>query len=209
MAGRVSFHSMQADWQALQPMHFETSMSFATSTSAVRLELRASRRVAETRMTSRGWNVVIVILPYATGWVDRLDVHQERLVFRRLDIRVADGGRQRVRAEALFGCAHEAPVQAGCRRRGPSCRRRSGLIRFVTTALALIEPRFDQTRTQPPFSMPFSFASSSEISTKNSGCSTALIGLVLRPEVEVLGQPVGGRRIGELLGRAEALPCRP
>ena len=26
----------------------------------------------------------------------------------------------------------------------------SGLIRLVTTALALTEPRFDQTRTQPP-----------------------------------------------------------
>ncbi len=37
----------------------------------------------------------------------------------------------------------------------------SGLMRLVTTALALIEPRLDQTRTQPPLVMPFSFASSS------------------------------------------------
>ena len=29
--------------------------------------------------------------------------------------------------------------------------------RLVTTALAFIEPRFDQTRTQPPGLMPFSF----------------------------------------------------
>ena len=32
---------------------------------------------------------------------------------------------------------------------------------------------------------------------------------VLGPEVEVLGQPVGGRRVGELLGVAELPPCRP
>ena len=49
----------------------------------------------------------------------------------------------------------------------------SGRMRFVTTAFALTDPRFDQTRTQPPSAMPFSFASSSEISTKNSGWRTA------------------------------------
>ena len=32
MSSRRSFHSSQADWQALQPMHFDTSMSLATST---------------------------------------------------------------------------------------------------------------------------------------------------------------------------------
>ena len=42
-------------------------------------------------------------------------------------------------------------------------------MRLVTTALALTDPRFDHTRTQPPFLMPFSLASCSEISTKNSG----------------------------------------
>jgi len=29
----VSFHSTQADWQALQPMHYDTSISFATGVS--------------------------------------------------------------------------------------------------------------------------------------------------------------------------------
>ena len=33
ISGWVSFHSMQADWQALQPMHFETSISLATGVS--------------------------------------------------------------------------------------------------------------------------------------------------------------------------------
>ena len=46
-------------------------------------------------------------------------------------------------------------------------------MRLVTTAFAFTEPRFDQTLTQPPDVMPFSFASCSEISTKNSGCITA------------------------------------
>ena len=49
----------------------------------------------------------------------------------------------------------------------------SGVMRFVTTALARTKPRLLSTRTQPPFSMPFSFASAGLISTKNSGCSTA------------------------------------
>ncbi len=31
MSSRMSFHSSHADWHALQPMHFETSMSLATS----------------------------------------------------------------------------------------------------------------------------------------------------------------------------------
>src|SRR5215831_4514378 len=47
--------------------------------------------------------------------------------------------------------------------------------RLVTTAFAFTEPRFDHTRTQPPDLMPFSLARSSPISTKNSGCSEALI----------------------------------
>src|SRR5262245_4265399 len=50
----------------------------------------------------------------------------------------------------------------------------NGLIRLVTTALAFTEPRLDQTRTQCPEIMFFSFASCSEISTKNSGWVTAL-----------------------------------
>ena len=32
-SARLSFHSRHADWQALQPMHFDTSISFATGVS--------------------------------------------------------------------------------------------------------------------------------------------------------------------------------
>src|SRR5262245_50587793 len=51
----------------------------------------------------------------------------------------------------------------------------SGFNRLVTTALPLTEPRWDETLTQPPGLIPFSLASSSEISTKNSGCMTAFM----------------------------------
>ena len=33
ISGRVSFHSIQATWQALQPIHLEISISFATLTA--------------------------------------------------------------------------------------------------------------------------------------------------------------------------------
>ena len=81
-------------------------------------------------------------------------------------------------------------------------------MRFVTTAFALTEPRFDQTRTQSPrvdTSSPS--ASSSEISTKNSGCSTALTRVVLGPVVEVLGQTIRRRGVRKILRRS-ANCCR-
>jgi hypothetical protein len=53
--------------------------------------------------------------------------------------------------------------------------------------------------------MPFSLASSSPISTNCSGCTMALSSRVLGPVVEVLGQAVGGGRVGELLLLAEGL----
>ena len=137
---------------------------------------------------------------------DGLDIDQKRLVFRRLDIGVADVGRQRIRAEALLA---RAPVKPQCSGMPTMCTvlpsQMSGRMRLVTTAFAFTEPRFDHTLTQPPEVMPFSFASSSEISTKNSGCSDG-VGLdVLGPEVEVLGQPVGRCRVGEVVGVAELL----
>ena len=45
----------------------------------------------------------------------------------------------------------------------------SACIRLVTTALALINPRFDITFTVSPATMPFSFANASPISTNCSG----------------------------------------
>ena len=52
-----------------------------------------------------------------------------------------------------------------------------GLMRRVTIAQPSIEPRADVTRTRSLFAIPFSRASSSGISTKNSGWSCTLYGL--------------------------------
>jgi hypothetical protein len=48
----MSFHSRHADWQALQPIHFDVSISFTTSTP--RLGCGVAVTVAERRMTSNG-----------------------------------------------------------------------------------------------------------------------------------------------------------
>jgi len=80
-----------------------------------------------------------------------------------------------------------------------------GLIRLVTYTLAFTEPRFDQTRTQPALAMPFFlgqlFADLDEEFRLERSIDLAVLG----PIVEVLGQPVGGCRVGELLGVAELL----
>ena len=51
IVGSLSFHSRQADWQALQPMHFDTSISFATGVSLTRR--RRHSTVAERRIHDR------------------------------------------------------------------------------------------------------------------------------------------------------------
>src|SRR5690606_2799015 len=52
-SSRRSFHSMQAVWQALQPMHLETSISLATSPLCASRWLGAGVVVAERRLISR------------------------------------------------------------------------------------------------------------------------------------------------------------
>ena len=51
---------MQATWQALHPMHFETSMSFATS-SGCRICGGAAVE-AERRITSSDWSAMVRLL---------------------------------------------------------------------------------------------------------------------------------------------------
>ena len=82
-------------------------------------------------------------------------------------------------------------------------------MRLVTTAFAFTEPRFDQTRTQPPEVMPFLLRELLRDLDEELRLHHRVRLDVLGPEVEVLGQPVGRRRIGEVLGVAELLPCRP
>src|SRR5881394_628121 len=108
----MSFHSRQATWQALQPMHFEVSMSFATSVwrvaGGVMVDAERRRRSPSPKtawvsatggLGSSNSNAIIASLCHRSG--NRLDVDQKRLVLRRLDVGVADIGRERVRPEPL------------------------------------------------------------------------------------------------------------
>src|SRR6202035_3805320 len=123
MSARLSFHSRHAAWQALQPMHFETSISLATGVS---WRAGAGTDEAERRTRSASLRFVIGFCVFGLGSSnsnamasslrhrsrrDGLDVDHERLEFRRLGIGVADKGRQRIGTEAFAGAAHETPMQ--------------------------------------------------------------------------------------------------
>ena len=214
ISGWVSFHSMQADWQALQPMHFETSMSLATLVSS-----RSGGRLVAASPTGA-----------STSVGSRFDVE-------RLDRRVRDGGR-RLRCHSRFGVMPPVlPVAVdfsmltrnalnsgvstlasptkGVSEFGPQPLRAEpvkpqcsgmpttwtvlpsqviGFSRLVTTALAHTSPRFDQTRTQSPPAIPLSPASSDRDLHEELRLEHRVHPVVLGPVVEVLGQPVGGRR---------------
>src|SRR6202035_2997107 len=108
MSARLSFHSRHAAWQALQPMHFETSISLATGVS---WRAGVGTEEAERRTRSASLRFVVGFTVFGLGSSnsnnamasslrhrsrrDGLDVDQERLQFRRLGIGVADIGRQR------------------------------------------------------------------------------------------------------------------
>src|SRR6202035_145461 len=74
ISSRRSFHSMQATWHALQPIHLVVSMSFATSPVYAPRTSGSGRVVAERRMMSSDCNAIVNLLRL-------LDVHQERLEF--------------------------------------------------------------------------------------------------------------------------------
>src|ERR1044071_1882878 len=118
------FHSRHATWHALQPMHFETSMSFDTGVScfaggeifdADRLTRSSSPNATFTFVVGAGgrtyskFAIVPPSLCHRPG--NGLDIDQKRLVLRRLDIGVTNVGRQRIGTEALPRLAHESPVQ--------------------------------------------------------------------------------------------------
>src|SRR5262249_57739910 len=95
----MSFHSRQATWQALQPMHFEVSMSFATSVwrCAGGVMVDAERRMRSCSPNLGGTGLVvgfgsggnIVRLPSSHRPGNGLDIDQERLEFRRVGVGVA------------------------------------------------------------------------------------------------------------------------
>ena len=109
----------------------------------------------------------------------------------------------------FFGDAHEAPVQGNANNVHCLAIDRSGLIRFVTTALALTEPRFDQTRTQPPFCDTLLLREFFRDLDEEFGLKDRVNQRVLRPEVEVFREPVACCRIGEFLGIGKDFRDRP
>src|SRR5471030_716982 len=77
-------------------------------------ELDRLRRRPSSRSWCPGWAVGIRMpwfppLRHRPG--DGLDINQERLVFRRLDVGIADIRRERVRTKALPRRARESPMQ--------------------------------------------------------------------------------------------------
>src|SRR4051794_6126549 len=96
---------MQAAWQALQPMHLVTSISFAISVcrSAGGVTVEAERRI---RSFSPNFGELGAIAGFGIGGNmvlsplrnrrpgRRLEIDQKRLEFRRLDIGIADERRQ-------------------------------------------------------------------------------------------------------------------
>src|SRR5215468_10625412 len=116
----MSFHSRQATWQALQPMHFEVSMSFATSVcrcaGGVMVEAERRMRSFSPNFGGTGWTDgfgsggnIAASLCHRPG--NGLDIDQERLEFRRLGVGVTHIGRERIRPEPLFGYTGEAPME--------------------------------------------------------------------------------------------------
>ena len=72
-SSRRSFHSMHAVWHALQPMHFDTSISFATLPVTGSRTVGGGIVVAETRLISSDCNAIS--FPYAFSTFTRNDLN--------------------------------------------------------------------------------------------------------------------------------------
>src|SRR5262245_24568648 len=101
-SSRKSFQFMHATWQALQPMHFDSSISLATSVEP--RTCGAGVVWPERAVTSRDCRDAMVV-PLCFFYVD-----DERLELGRLGVGVADIGRQGVGQVAVLRHALEAPV---------------------------------------------------------------------------------------------------
>ena len=195
VSGGRSFHSWHATSQALQPMHVEVSTSFVIIGSDAR---PAPAPVAETRRSSRVAVTTLVSLcrgappprPVTELRASALGVpasanshlvqlHEKALVLGRERVRIDDRRRHEVGQRAtLLAAAEEAPVDREpdlVDRRPPTC---IGLIRRVTIA----RPSIDSARRRHAHAIsgsrcPSPRASSSGISTKNSGWSCTVYGL--------------------------------
>src|SRR6266567_2507144 len=100
---------MHAAWQALQPMHFETSISFATCCSWRTCGDGAVE--AELRTMSRDCKSAIARSPsHHRRSRSFLDVHQERLELRGFRVGIANARGERVGAVAFARQTGKTPV---------------------------------------------------------------------------------------------------
>src|SRR5437870_6991638 len=90
---RRSFHSTHAASHALQPMQVVVSMYFET-TSFVRRPVLDPHIVAEERLTSSACSLIV-----ASSRL--LQIHEERFVLRRPDVRVAGRRREEIRQRSF------------------------------------------------------------------------------------------------------------
>src|SRR3989440_1213630 len=114
ISSRRSFHSMQATWQALQPMHLVVSMSLATVPVYAARTPGGAVVVAERRTMSRDCRAIFTEPPPDSQF---LNLDEERFELRRLRIAVADHRRQRVGKKARLGEAGKAPVNRNADRK--------------------------------------------------------------------------------------------
>src|SRR5580704_6827603 len=201
ISSRRSFHSMQATWQALQPMHLVVSMSLATPPPAGAWRICGERVVvAERRTISRDCNAM------AVGPLRFLDLDEERLELRRLRVAIAHDGREGVGEEAGFCQSLEAPVNGDAdvvQRLALDLQRLQALGHYCNGPdVAAIRAHLHRVPARDAQLLAEHFAELHELFGLDDGVQAYVLG----PVVEVFGETVSGRRVREFRRGAEGLP---
>src|SRR5262245_21082896 len=194
---RKPFQFMHATWQALQPMHFDSSISFATS--VVWRTLGVGDVVLDRAVMSSDCSDAMA-RPLCL-----LDVHDERLEFRRLGVRIADVGRERVREIAVLGHPLEAPMDRHADHvhllavdveRAYALRHHRGGLHLTAVRAHL------HHLAVPDALLPRQVLADLD---ERRGLDDGVRARVLRPEVLVLREPVRRRGVRELIRLPECL----
>src|SRR6185369_4132662 len=139
-SSRRSFHSMQATWHALQPMHLDTSINLASSDVAPARAPGEGVVVAERRTMSSDCSAMTISYAFSTLTRNDLNSGVCELPSPTTGVKVL------ARKPALATPVN--PQWIGmptvCSVLPSTC---SDLMRFVTTATAVIWPRFELTLT--------------------------------------------------------------
>src|SRR5690349_9800255 len=148
-----------------------------------------------------GWEAHIR-MPWLASLRDRardgLDIDQERLVFGSLDVGIADIGGERIRSETLSRNPHEPPMQgyADDVHRLAIAGERGDPLRYHRLGLdrSTVRPHPHPAARGDALLLRQLVADLDEELWLQGRIDT----IVLGPEMEVLGQPIRGRRIGEV-----------